>query len=73
MILWRFDHIAGSDTGSADHNFSDLSVANRTHSLKIGIETAVVDIMGMTDMAACQRAFATDFTHFGHIYCSLLE
>jgi hypothetical protein len=58
--------LAGLDAAGADHHFFHLPVLQRTDSLKIRIEPAFGDIMGVADIAADHGLFPADFALFGH-------
>jgi hypothetical protein len=55
--------MAGFDAGGADHDAPHLAVSDGFYPLKIGIETTLVDVMGVADMAANHGLFSTQFTH----------
>jgi hypothetical protein len=40
--------------------------SNGTDALKVGVEAAFGDIVGVADVAAHHGFFSTDFTHFRH-------
>ena len=50
------------NTCGAYHHFFGLSVAKRTHALKIWVEAAFIDIVGMAHIAADHGFFPADFT-----------
>jgi hypothetical protein len=60
-------HTTGFETTGAHHHFFRAAIGYRADALKIGVEASFGDIMGMTDVAADQRFFSTNFTHLGHV------
>jgi hypothetical protein len=61
--LWRFDHGSRFDAIGTNHHFFDPAVRNRPHPLKIGIESAFGDIVGVTDIVAHHGFFSAYFTY----------
>jgi hypothetical protein len=62
-----FDNPSGLDAGRANHYLLQAPVAHGPDALKIGIEAALVDIVGMADIIAHHGFLATDCTYLCHI------
>jgi hypothetical protein len=58
--------VAGLDAVGTNHHFLYPAIAHGTHLLKVGVETAFGNIVGMADIIANHRLFAAYFTHSGH-------
>jgi hypothetical protein len=56
-------NVAGFDAGGADQDPFHLTVPNGSHPLQVGVEAALVHIMGVADVAADHGLFSTHFTH----------
>lgn len=68
----RFDDCTGTDATSADiHTHSTSTVGYGPNFLQIRQPAAPVFIMGMTDIIAGRRSFATNFTFTSHNMFSL--
>ncbi len=67
FLLCGFDNGTGPNTPGAGVYPHDLSfIGNRSYFLDIRQPTPTVLVMGMTDVIAGSRTFATDFTLSGH-------
>jgi len=59
------------DAAGAHINLFYMTLIKRSDLLKIGIETAFVDVVGMADIVSNHWFFPAYFTFSGHAYFSL--
>ena len=57
----------------AHHDFLNPAVFQGAHTLKIRVEPAFGDIVGMADIAADHGLFSANFTDHGHVYFSVIS
>ena len=63
---WNLCDLARSDTLRANPNSTGNATHDGTHSLEIGIPTAVGLVVSVAHIVPEDRSLATDFTHSGH-------
>jgi hypothetical protein len=66
-------HAAGLEAGGAHHHGFGAAFGKRADSLKVGVEAALGDIVGMADVAAHHGSFPANRTHLGHDGILLLD
>ena len=67
----RLGHGARPDAASADSDSPDRTLYDRTNSLEIREPASLGDVVGVADVVARERPFATDFTDSCHCFLLL--
>ena len=68
-LIGRFDDRSGAQTTGAYHHTAYFAgVFLRSYFLQIRVETAFGFVVGMADIVAGRRLFATNFTLLAHKY-----
>jgi hypothetical protein len=50
----------------ADHHLANTPFVERPHTLKVGVETPLGNIVSVADIASHHRLFSAQITHLGH-------
>ena len=66
-LLGSFNDVASLDAVGADGDLLYGAILESTNTLKVGIESALVDVVSVAHVVTYHGLFATYCTHLGHV------